>query len=205
MGAFFLLAFLVAGVRGNGVKIGPDQLPEIHQSAQRAAAALGLGEPPEVYVVQAGGILNAFVTRFAFRRHVVPYSDLVDACEDNPAALDMVMAHEIGHLSLGHLKWRWILFPSMMIPFLSWAYMRACEYSADRCGFAGCADREGAQRGLLILAAGGDCARIASLEAFLRQRNEVAGFWQTVVGWFATHPWVTNRVAALDTFQPVGG
>lgn len=210
LGSFMLfsylgLAFMMAHVRGNGIKVGPDQLPEVYESARRAAAAMGLAEVPDVYVIQAGGILNAFATKFAFRKYVVMYSDLVDACGDNTAELDMIMAHEIGHLALKHITWMWILFPTMLIPFLSQGYSRACEYSADRCGWAGCGNDEAAARGLLILAAGGKYARMASLEAFIRQRQEVSGFWQTVVEWFSTHPWLTRRVEALNLLSRSAG
>lgn len=195
------LAFLIAHVRGNGIKVGPDQLSQLYASACRASEALGLARAPEVYVIQEGGMLNAFATRFAFRRYVVMFSDLVEACGDNSAELDMVMGHEIGHLALKHIGWRWILLPAMFVPFLSQAYSRACEYSADRCGWASCGDKEAAMRGLLILAAGGNCGRMASLEAFLRQRDEVRGFWQTVIEWLSTHPWLTRRVAAVHALS----
>ncbi len=204
-GSYIALAFMITHVRGNGIKVAPDQLPQVYESARRASAALGLSEVPDVYVMQKGGILNAFATKFAFRRHVVLYSDLVDACGGSSAELDMVVAHEIGHLALGHITWNWILFPARFIPFLSQAYSRACEYSADRCGWAGCGDKAAATRGLLILAAGGKCGRGASLEAFLRQRNETRGFWQTVVEWLSTHPWLTRRVEAVHCLSRAQG
>jgi Zn-dependent protease with chaperone function len=203
--SYVLLAVQLAHIRGNGVKVGPDQLPEIHASAQRAASALGLAEMPEVYVIQEGGLLNAFATKWAFRRWVVVYADLIEACGENSRELDMVMAHEMGHLVLNHIRWRWILWPAFFVPFLMQAYSRACEYSADRCGWAACLDKQAAARGLLVLAAGGNLARMASLEAFLRQRDEVRGFWQTVVEWFSTHPWLTRRVEALHRLSPGGG
>lgn len=204
LGSYIMLAFMMAQVRGNGIRVGPDQLPQVYESAQRASRALGLPELPDVFIVQAGGVLNAFATRFAFRRYVVLYSDLVDACEGDPALLDMIMAHEIGHLALGHILWLWILLPSRLVPFLGTAYSRACEYSADRCGFAGCRSPAAAMRGLLILAAGGKQARMASLETFLRQQDEIRGFWQSFVELFSTHPWLTRRVAAIHEFAGAG-
>lgn len=201
LAGFFALAVMLAEIRGNGIKVGPQQFPKIYDSARRATEALGLGEIPEIYVIQSGGMLNAFAARWAFRRYVVLYSDLVDACGDDSAELDMIMAHEIGHMALGHLWWMWLVLPARLIPFLGHAYSRACEYSADRCGFAGCGDPEAAKRGLMILAAGGKLARVASMEAFLDQRDQVRGFWQTVVEWIATHPWLTRRVEALHVFE----
>lgn len=192
------LAIHLCHVRGNGIKVGSDQLPKVYESARRAAKALGLAEAPDVYVIQEGGVLNAFATKWAFRSYIVLYSDLVDACGDDSGELDMIVAHEMGHLALKHITWHWILLPAMMVPFLSQAYSRAREYSADRCGWTGCRDKQAAMRGLIILAAGGHCGRMASLEAFLKQRNEVDGFWQIVVGLFSTHPWLTHRVEAVS-------
>jgi Zn-dependent protease with chaperone function len=196
--SWIALAMHLCHVRGNGIKVGSDQLPKVYESARRAAKALGLAEAPDVYVIQEGGVLNAFATKWAFRSYIVLYSDLVDACGDDSGELDMIVAHEMGHLALKHITWHWILLPAMMVPFLSQAYSRACEYSADRCGWTGCRDKQAAMRGLIILAAGGHCGRMASLEAFLKQRNEVDGFWQIVVGLFSTHPWLTHRVEAVS-------
>ncbi|MBM4019659.1 MAG: M48 family metallopeptidase, partial [Planctomycetes bacterium] len=198
------LAMRMCHVRGNGVRAGLDQLPHVHESARRAARSLGLEGVPDVYVIQEGGILNAFAAKWAFRRYVVVYADLVDACGDGSAELDMVVAHEMGHLALGHITWQWILLPSMFVPFLSQAYSRACEYSSDRCGWTACRDKQAAVRGLVILAAGGQCGRMASIEAFLRQRQETEGFWQTVIELFSTHPWLTRRAEAMQQLAAGG-
>ncbi len=52
LGSFMLfsylgLAFMMAHVRGNGIKVGPDQLPEVYESARLAAAAMGLADVPD--------------------------------------------------------------------------------------------------------------------------------------------------------------
>ena len=196
------LAFMTAHIKSRAILVTPAQLPEIHESARRVSTRLGLRAVPDVYVLQEQGWINAFATRFASRDYVVIYASLVEACGSNTLELDMVVAHEIGHLALGHITWQWLVFPAHFIPFLAQAYSRACEYSADRCGLAGCGDSAAAARGLLILAAGGRCARMANLEAFLRQGREIGGFWQTVLEWFSTHPWLTRRVEALHGANP---
>jgi len=40
-------------------------------------------ELPDIYIVQSGGLLNAFATRFFGRHFVVLYSDIVEMIEDN--------------------------------------------------------------------------------------------------------------------------
>lgn len=80
---FVLIAhcLLMAHITGNGVRIGPRQLPELMQRIESAAHKLGLERAPEAYVVQSGGILNAFATKILSRRFIILYSDLVEACE----------------------------------------------------------------------------------------------------------------------------
>jgi Zn-dependent protease with chaperone function len=122
---------------------------------ERVARRIGLDETPDTYLMQSGGALNAFATRFLGLDLVVLYADLLDACGDNAAARDMIIAHELGHVRAGHLKGHWFLLPAMLVPFLGTALSRAREYTCDRYGAAGAGDREGALLGLTILAAGG--------------------------------------------------
>src|SRR5690606_28191330 len=42
-------------------------------------AQLGVSQVPALYVLQSGGLLNAFATRFAGRDFVVVYSDMLEA------------------------------------------------------------------------------------------------------------------------------
>jgi Zn-dependent protease with chaperone function len=71
-------ALYLAHVRGNALRVSETQLPEIHAAVARSAGALGMPQLPEVYVAQAGGLLNAFATKFLSRKFVIIYSDLVD-------------------------------------------------------------------------------------------------------------------------------
>ena len=106
-------ALHMAHVTGNGVRVSSGQLPEIHQKVQEASRKLGLASAPEVYIVQAGGILNAFATKLLSRRFVIIYSDLLDSCDvgepGKATELDFIIGHEIGHLAAGHLAWQWFL------------------------------------------------------------------------------------------------
>ena len=105
-------------------------------------------------MLQTGGALNALATKLFGSNLIVLYSDLVEACDENEAALDMIVAHELGHIKAGHLRFMWFLLPGMMVPFLGTAYSRAREFTCDRYGFSGAGGGDGALRGLAILSAG---------------------------------------------------
>ena len=115
---FFAHAVFVAHIRGSGVRLGPNQFPELFQRVEVLAAQMGIASMPEAYLMEAGGTLNAFATRFLRSRLIVLYTDLIDACDEDTAARDMVIAHELGHIKAGHFRGMWFLAPAMMIPFL---------------------------------------------------------------------------------------
>lgn len=188
----------IAHVRGSAVRLSPGQFPELHARVREIGFRAGISQEPEAYVMQAGGVLNAFATKFLRSHILVLFSELLDACDGDPAARDMVIAHEIGHIRCGHLKWRWLLVPGLFVPFLGTAYSRACEYTCDRYGAALCGDRVGALRGLAILAAGGKRGREVNLEALAAQRKQLDTGFMTIGTWLSTHPPLAARIAALD-------
>jgi Zn-dependent protease with chaperone function len=209
----------MAHVIGNGVRVGPRQLPELHRRIEAAAHKLGLDRVPEAYVLQAGGLLNAFATKILSRRFIIIYSDLLEACDDAGEAgaatgraneLDFVIAHELGHVAAGHLSKRLFLLPARILPLLGPAYSRACEYTCDRCGHAAVDDLTISSRALAILAAGPKAARRMDLDAFVEQRRDTGTFWMGVYELNASHPFLSKRVAALrqwqgqQTTEPVG-
>lgn len=201
VGVLMAHALLMAHVTGNGVRVSASQLPEIWRKVQEASRKLGLATAPEVYVVQAGGILNAFATKLLSRRFVIVYSDLVDACEigepGQVTELDFVIGHEIGHLAAGHLAWQWFLLPSRIVPLLGPAYSRAREYTCDLCGHAATDNLEVSSRALAVLAAGGKAGRRVNLDAFVEQVSETGRFWMAIYELNASHPYLSKRVAAL--------
>jgi Zn-dependent protease with chaperone function len=196
-------AALLAHVRGNGLRVSERQLPDLHARVRAASSALGLAAPPEVYVLQAGGALNALAVRFFSRRFVVLFSDVVDACRD-PRQLDFVVGHELGHHAAGHLARNLFLLPARLVPLLGAAYSRACEYTCDRVGATVAGDTEQAKRGLVVLAAGGRIAASANLEVFAEQAREAGGFWMAVNELAASHPYLSKRVAALQEWVAPG-
>jgi Zn-dependent protease with chaperone function len=194
-------AMLVYHVRANGVRVGLNQLPELYSRVREISQRIGLEDVPDAYVVQAGGVLNAFATKFIGKRMVVLNSELLEACGENGAARDMIVGHELGHIRAGHLDWRWLIAPGLALPFLGGALSRAREYTCDRYGRVAAAERDGAELGLLILAAGGRLARQVNRSAFIEQRAEISGFWMSFAQVYATHPPLTKRLAEIADFR----
>ena len=191
-------ALLITHVRGNGVRLGPDQLPDLHQRVVAISTRLGLPRTPEAYVLQQGGALNAFATKFFGTNFIVLYSDLLDACGDNSEACDFIVAHELGHLRAGHLRDRWLILPALFVPFLGSAYSRACEYTSDRYGLAGTRDHERALEGLVVLAVGGREANRINRRALVAQTRQLQGFWMNIGQWLSSHPPIAHRLGVLD-------
>ncbi len=199
---FFAQVGFIAHLRGSAIRLGPDQFPDLHARVVELSRRAGLKAPPEAYILQADGALNALATKFFRGEMIVLYSDLLAACGDDEAARDMIIGHEIGHLRSGHLNWFIVNMPARLIPFLGAAYSRACEYTCDRWGAALSGDGDGARRGLTILAAGGVLSRQVNLEAFVRQQQHLDTGWMTIGRWLSGYPPLSARIAAIEPAAP---
>ena len=196
--AVYFLSHLYAmgRLRGNGIRVTASQLPVVNRLVIAHSQALGLKEAPAAYVVQAGGLLNAFATKFFIRQFVVLYSDVVAlAMEEGEGALGFVVAHELAHIRRGHLRFRWLTLPGRLVPYLGSAYSRACEYTCDR--FAAKCEPKHAVSGLLVLAAGRSLYRLIDATSFAAQVDTEAGFWVRRAELASSHPLLPKRVAAL--------
>lgn len=202
-GFIFLALFLahvgfITHVRGSAVKLSPEQFPEIHESVQRLAQRIGFEKVPDAYILQEGGALNALATRFFKSNLLILFSDLLEACGNNIDARDLIIAHELGHLKEGHLKWHWFLLPGLIYPFLGQALSRAREYTCDRYGFAAARNKEAALQGLAILAAGAQRGPQVNLQALAHQVRDINTGWLTLGQWLGSHPPLSRRLIALN-------
>jgi len=196
---FYLFAQsgLIAYIKGNAVRITPQQYPDLHHRLSACCQRLGLAAVPDTFLLHADGAFNAFATRFLGRNFLVLYSDVVDALEGRPGALNFYLGHELGHVHRGHLAWRPVLLPASFLPLLGPAYQRACESTCDNYGAACCDDLEDAIRGLSALAAGGRRWQDLNLPEYLQQTHETAGFWMSFHELVSDYPWLVKRVARV--------
>jgi len=189
----FRMGILIGYLKGNAVEVAPNQFPEIYAIVVEQSNLLGLKSIPSVYVLQHGGLLNAFATRFFGSNYVVIYSDVLEeAFENNIETVKFIIGHELGHIKRNHMTKMVWLFPAFIIPFLNSAYSRACEYTCDNIGAA--LSAKGVRPGLLLLASGKKLWKKVNREAFMEQEHNGEGFWFWFAEKVSTHPRLTKRM-----------
>jgi len=200
----FAHSAFISWLRGNAVLLSQAQLPDLRARFEACCTRLGLEDMPEAYLMQGGGALNAFATRFLGRNYVVPLSDIVDAMEEHPDGVNFYFGHELGHIRRHHLTGNLLRAPVLWLPLLGPAYSRAKESTCDRHGRACCASPEAAARALVALAAGARRWRQVDLPAYAGQAALSTGFWMSFHELINGYPWMTKRTArVLDPAAPV--
>ena len=206
----FLLAFVLlflflhllgmAAIRINSVKIGPNQFPEIWNSAEKLSKRLGLNKLPDIYILNSGGQLNAFAARLVSRKILVIYSELAEALieDKDHQQLEAVIGHELGHHALNHTHfYNWFLTPAEMIPFFGAAFSRSREYSADRIMKGLIQNQEVCERALVKLAVGKKLGNLVNIDEYTSQIKTETGFFVWLSEKMASHPHLPKRIIAI--------
>ncbi len=197
---WFTHGLLVARLRSEGVLITPQQYPELHASFVEACQRLGLQTVPELYLLQSGGVLNAFATRHAGRNFVVIYSSFVEALGSSSPMIKFLMGHEIGHLQRKHLTKKVLLAPGMILPLLGEAYHRACEATCDRYGAYAANDLPASMLALTVLASGREAVNV-NTQYFADQHFTTRGFFVSWHELIINYPTLSQRVAQILGFS----
>ncbi|WP_214796377.1 MULTISPECIES: M48 family metallopeptidase [unclassified Exiguobacterium] len=187
-------------IRTNGVKVTARQFTELHDMVQRVGADMGIRLLPDVYILQAGGVLNAFATRFFQKNMVILYSDVVELTRTGQTKeVEFVIAHELAHIRRNHVQKQWVVLLGSIIPFLGSAYSRACEYTCDRMAAHYIQDFGAAKRALTVLAIGGPLAKEVNEFDYLYEASRENGFIAKYSELLSTHPTLPKRIASIAT------
>ncbi|WP_214764224.1 MULTISPECIES: M48 family metallopeptidase [unclassified Exiguobacterium] len=187
-------------IRTNGVKVTERQFADLHHTYQRVGQEMGIRLLPDVYILQAGGVLNAFATRFFQKNMVILYSDIVELSRDGyTKEVEFVIAHELAHIRRNHVQKQWAMMLGGWIPFLGSAYSRACEFTCDRMAAHYIQDQAASKRALTILAIGGKLAKEVSEFDYLYEASRENGFIAKLSELLSTHPPLPKRIAAIAT------
>lgn len=193
---WIMQAIFIGNLKANSIKLSKSQYPQAYEMAVEASTKLGYMKLPDIYVLQSGGMLNAFATRFCGKNFIVIYSDILEAAYNKGEdALKFIIAHEIAHHKRNHLLKHFLILPSCLVPFLAPAYSRACEYTCDN--IATFIQPVNAIDGLLILLAGKDLYKKLSLNDYLKSSNEDSGFCTWFAEIFNSHPHLYKRIIKI--------
>lgn len=133
--------YLAAKAKSNGVRVGPQQFPELWAMYQSLGQRLDMPHLPRLYVTNGNGVVNAYALSCNKRNnYIVLHSETVMHMAQNPDMVEFVLAHEMAHHKLGHVAlWRLLIgfIPQMLVP-LGISTTRAQEYSADRVALKAC-------------------------------------------------------------------
>ena len=201
---------------GTSVKIGPAQLPSIHELLLEACAILDM-EPPELYIRQ-NPVPNAYTLAISGRApFIVIHTSLVELL--TPAELQSVLAHELGHLKCEHGVWLTLanivgMGTASVLPIVSNAieenllrWLRAAELSCDRAALLVAQDARVVISALMKLAGGSPkVARELNVDEFLNQARSYDEASASPVGWYLrnaqtrqlTHPLPVLRAREVD-------
>lgn len=202
-GYLFLLfahSAFISYLKGTGVRITEEQYPDLHARMIKSCESIDLKEIPEAYILRTD-FFNALAARFLGRHYVVLFTDVLDALEDKPGAVDFYIGHELGHIHRNHLKWGWFIAPAMILPVLGTALRRAQEYTCDRYGSHCCDNEDDLCAALATMAAGDTRWKSINRNAYLDQIKETSGFWMSFNELTSDYPWMTKRMASALAFK----
>ncbi|MGP4843970.1 pilin [Marinobacter sp. 1Y8] len=199
----FAHSAFISHLKGSGVKISEEQYPDLYAKLVRGCERVGLKEVPEAYLLRAD-FFNALATKFRGRHFVVLFTDVVDALDDQPGAIDFYIGHELGHIHRKHLTWRSFVMPASILPVLGPALRRAEEYTCDRYGVACCDSEDDIKMAIAAISAGDTRWKTLNVDAFLGQVEATNGFWMSFNELTGDYPWLTKRMAtAIAAYQGV--
>ena len=193
----FVHSGLIAHLKGNAVELSTEQFPDLYTQFVECCRRLDIGTPPQAYILNGNGVLNAFATKFLRTRYVVLTSDIVDAMQGNAEGLRFYMGNELGHLRMKHMSKQLLRWPVLWLPLLGAAYSRARESTCDRHGLACSGSGAAAVRALSVLSAGRARWRNLNVASYLRQTEHSRGFWMSFHELIAGYPWLTKRAARM--------
>lgn len=205
---------------GNGIEIGPNQLPELWNSCQSCFHTLDIDVPAPLYLLQ-----NPEVNAMAFGAHqpiIILQSGLVSILE--PDELKSVIAHEVGHIHSQHVLYTTVLvlllsigtiglplgdlpLQAIRLALLEWS--RAAELTCDRAAALVVRDPRIFCRTLMKLA-GGSVPGL-NVDAFIQQASRYES-WDDALDRglrfvdevSTTHPNAVRRVSELTRWIQSG-
>jgi hypothetical protein len=191
----------LALIRENSVRLGRDQIPELHAILERQAAALGFEQVPELYVSASAGPNELAISAqlAGGTQAIVINLSLFSGLHSLAGRRDVfafILAHELGRLLLGHAVWWEELFLGYLkrIPVLRLPLLTVQTLSRDRVAATLAPD---GIRGLVYQAIGGDLIDEVDVPAYVRRVLDGPTPWSWAASFRRPAPHISLRVRAL--------
>lgn len=195
--------------RVTSIEIIAEQFPEVHQRIEHYATAFGLDVAPRAYIAQEGGLLNAFASKHNRTNLIRVNADVFEVGTfeaglrpKDPAALDFIIAHEVGHVAAGHTTYWYTGLSSFIgfIPFVRSALSRAKEHTVDNYAYAVV---PAGINGIELLSGGKYRYPLVDGHQIAERSTTDRGIFIWFANALASHPVQTKRLAALyDRSRP---
>lgn len=186
-----------ASIRANSVQLSREQLPEIYEDYARMCAALGMREPPALFVSDSEiDAPSAAYSTWNAHFIVLDTRFLEPNLDEVRAVYRFYLGRELGRIRLGHTRWldEVLIAYVMRLPVLRNPLFHARTYSHDRYAAYLAPD---SVRGLVVQASGRLMLKRIDLDDFLRQAREVHGWWPRLANLTRSSPAVAYRIQAL--------
>jgi Zn-dependent protease with chaperone function len=203
---------------GSSLLVSEQQLPDLHQLLLEACQILDM-VPPQLYIRQ-NPAPNAYTLAIRGKQpFIVLHTSLIDLL--NPAEIQAVIAHELGHLKCDHgvyltlanitvlaagqlPYWGTLIAQNLQQQLLNW--VRCAEFTCDRAGLLVSQDPTVMISVLMKLTGGSSTlapqlnvdAFLAQARAYTQAGDDISTLWKTMQTAQLTHPLPVLRASAID-------
>lgn len=197
---YIYMTYMYAKNKASALKITEQNFPEVYAIVCEQARKLGMKKVPEVYVIQANGVLNAFSTFCLSKQYITVNAEIFEVAYREHHDLDslsFIIAHEMSHIYFGHAKLMYnlgILFANAL-PVFGTTASRAREYSCDRL-----AQRITGNDGIdsmFMLMVDRHIYKMVDKADYIKNAEEQKGLFLWVSNLLADHPVACKRIPAL--------
>jgi Zn-dependent protease with chaperone function len=200
------MLFMYFQTQIGGVRVTPSQFPKSYALFEELVQQMGFKKTPEFYIMNGHGAYNAFASCVpGYRNYTVMHSEILHAFElgGDEDAFRTVMAHELGHMKLGHVKLFRAVVLSLfgLIPglnILANAIGRSQEYEADRMALY-FVDGQKASKSFLMLLTSAFLYRKVDVQQYRETTSRYMKIGQWTSNLFASHPIAPWRIDAFCT------
>jgi len=206
-GLVILLSSVVIGVviriqklaylRGHAVELGTNQFPDLHKRVLSVCKRMGIETETHSYLLNNITGKTIISLRTGSRLHLVLPADLIGILTDRQSSIDFIIGQEIARLCAPYRRWRWLLWPTTVMPLLNAARQRAEMYRRDGSALVACKSQVDAALALATSVAGDPRWKSLNIPEFNKQSVAISGFTMSLAELLSDRPWTPKRMANL--------